>query len=156
MTFNPLQILADVLAEPSTTIYNKSLQSGEVPRDWRKAIICPIFKNGEPEHAVNYGPMSLTSVLYKIFEQLLKKALLLIFTEIRSLSSGQHGFLPCRSCSSNLILQGERVTRLLNERHTVDLVYINFAKAFESVNHRFLLGKLKSTGIGGAVLNWIK
>ncbi len=43
-----LQFLADFLAEPITTLYNKSLQSGEVPQDWRKAIICPIFKKGGP------------------------------------------------------------------------------------------------------------
>ncbi len=45
---------------------------------------------------------------------------------------------------------------VLDEGHTLDLVYINFAKAFNSVKHRFLLAKLKSSGINGAVLNWIK
>ncbi len=68
-----LQILADFLAEPITVLYNKFLQSGEVPQDWRKAIICPIFKNGDPEDAANYRPVSLTSVLCKIFEKLLKR-----------------------------------------------------------------------------------
>ncbi len=74
-----------------------------------------------------------------------------VLTETRSLSPSQHGFLPRRSCLSNLILQEERVTRLLDEGHTVD-----FAKAFNSVNHRFLLAKLKASGIDGAVPNWIK
>ncbi len=46
-----LQILADFSAEPITALYNKPFQSGEVPQDWRKAIICPIFKNREPEDA---------------------------------------------------------------------------------------------------------
>ncbi len=68
----------------------------------------------------------------------------------------QHGFLPRRSCLCNLILQEERVLRVLDEGHTVDLVYLDFAKAFGSVNHRFPLAKLKSSGIDGAVLNWIK
>ncbi len=62
-----LQILADLLAEYITALYNKSLQSGEIPQDWRKAIICPIFKKGDPEDAPNYRPVSLTSVLCKIF-----------------------------------------------------------------------------------------
>ncbi len=95
-------------------------------------------------------------ISFQIFEKLLKEALLLFLTETRSLSPSQHGFLPRRSCLSNLILQEERVTRLLDEGHTVDLVYLDFAKAFNSVNHRFLLAKLKSSGIDGAVLNWIK
>ncbi len=135
---------------------NKSLQSGEVPQDWRQAIICPIFNKGDPKDADNYRPMSLTSALCKIFKILLKKALLLFLTEIRSLSQSHHGFLPRRSCLSKLILQEERVTRLVDEGHTVDLVYLDFAKAFDSINHRFLLAKLKSSGIDGAVLNWIK
>ncbi len=129
---------------------------GEVPQDWRKAIICPIFKKGDPEDAANYRPVSLTSVLCKIFEKLLKKALLLFLTETRSLSPSQHGFLPHRSCLSNLILQEERVIRLLDEGHTVVLGYLDFAKAFDSVNHRFLLAKLMSSGIDRVVLNWIK
>ncbi len=66
-----VQILDNFLAEPSTALYNKSLQSGEVPQDRRKAIICMIFKYGDPEDAANYRPVSLTSVLCKIFETLL-------------------------------------------------------------------------------------
>ncbi len=84
-----------------------------------------------------FAPMSLTSVLCKIFEKLLKKTLLLFLTETRSLSPSQHGFLPRRSCLSNLILQEERVTLLLDEGHAVDLVFLEFAKAFDSVNHQF-------------------
>ncbi len=57
---------------------------------------------------------------------------------------------------SNLILQEERVTRLMDEGHTVDLFYLDFARAFDSVNHRFLFAKLKSSGIDGSVLNWIR
>ncbi len=100
-----LQILADFLAEPITALYSKSLQSGEVPQDWQKAIICPIVKKGHPEGTANYRPVSLTSVLCKIFEKLLKKALLLFLTETRSLSPSQHAFLPRRSCLSYLVLQ---------------------------------------------------
>ncbi len=75
-----LQILADF-----TTLYNKSLQSGEAHQDLCKAIICPIFKKEDPEDAANYHPVSLTSVLCKVFEKLFKKAQLLFLTETRSL-----------------------------------------------------------------------
>ncbi len=83
-----MQILADILAEPITAPYNKSLQSGEVSQDWRTAIISPIFKKGDPEDAA-HCPVSLTSVLCKIFDKLLKKALLLFLTWTRSLSPSQ-------------------------------------------------------------------
>ncbi len=110
-----------------------------VPLDWRKAIICQIFKKGDPEDTANYHPVSSTPVLCKIFDKLLKNALLLFLTETRSLSPSQHGFLPRRSCLFNPILQEERATRLLDEGHTMDLVYLDFSKAFDSVNHQFLL-----------------
>ncbi len=80
----------------------------------------------------------------------------MVLTETRSLSPSQHGYLPRPSCLSNPILQEERVTRLLDEGHTVDLVNLDFAKAFGSVNHRFLLAKRKASGIDGAVPNRIK
>ncbi len=64
--------------------------------------------------------------------------------------------LAGRSCLSNLILQDERAARLLEEGHTAELVYLDFAKAFDSVNHRFLLAKLKSSGIDWVALNVIK
>ncbi len=99
--------------------------------------------------------MSFTSVLCKIFEKLLERALLLFLTETRPLSPSHYGFLPRRSCLSNLILQEEYVTRLLGEGHEVDLVYLDLEKAFDSGNG-FLLAKLKSSGIDGSVLNWAK
>ncbi len=80
----------------------------------------------------------------------------MFLTETRFLHGFLHGFLPRRSCLSNLLLQEERITRLLDEGHTVELASFNFAKAFDSVNHRFLLAKLKASGIDGAVINWIK
>ncbi len=80
--------------------------------------------------------------------KLLKRALYLSLTATRSLSTSQRGFLLRRSCLSNLILQEQR---LLDEGHTID-----FTKAFDSVNHRLLLAKLKSSGIDAALLNGIK
>ncbi len=67
--------------------------------------------------------------------------------ETRSFSSNQHGFLP---------LLEKRVTRLMDEGPTVNLFYLDFAKAFDSVNHRLLLAKLTSSGIDGLVFNWIE
>ncbi len=87
--------------------------------------------------------MSLISIIYKIFERILKKAFLCIPSETRTISPHQRGFLPRRSCLSNLLVFGEAVTRIMNEGHTVD----DFAKAFDSVNHRFLSAKMKPFGL---------
>ncbi len=109
-----LQIQDDFLAEPITALYNKSLRSWEVTQDWRKAIICPIFKKGDPEDAANYRCVSLTSGLCKIFEKMLKGSA--FFTGTRCLSPSQHGFLPRRP----------RETHLLDEGHAVDLIYVDW------------------------------
>ncbi len=71
-------------------------------------------------------------------------------TLTRSFSPHQHGFLPPRSCLYNLLVFEKAVTRLQDEGHTVEVTYLDFAKAFDSVNHRFLLGKMKSFGLGDA------
>ncbi len=112
-----LQILADFLVEPITALYNKSLQSGEVPQDWRKAIIRPIFKKADPEDVPNYRPVILSLFCVKYSKNYPRR---LCFCFCRSLSPSQHGFRHRRSCLSNLIHQEEGVTRSLDEGHTVD------------------------------------
>ncbi len=68
--------LADFLAEPLSKLFANSLTTAVVPADWRLAIICPIHKKGDPEDVSNYRPVSLTSIICKTFERILKRALL--------------------------------------------------------------------------------
>ncbi len=99
-------------------------------------------------------PVSLTSIICKLIERILKKALLYFLSETRSISPHQHGFR--RSCLSNLLVFEEVVTRMTDEGHTVDVIYLDFAKTFDSVNHRFLLPKIKSFGLGDFIVRRIE
>ncbi len=90
------------------------------------------------------------------FERILKKALLSFLSDTWSISPHQHGFLPRRPFLSNLLIFDEAVTRMMDEGHTVDVIYLDFAKAFDSVNHKFLLAKMKSVGLGDVVVRWIE
>ncbi len=148
--------LADFLAEPLSKLFANSQTTAVVPTDWRLAIICPIYKKGDPEDVSDYRPVSLTSIICKTFERILKRALLSFLSDTRSISPHQHGFLPCRSRLSNLLVFEEAVTSMMDEGHTVDVIYLDFAKAFDSVNHRFLLAKMKSFGLRDVVVRWIE
>ncbi len=94
----------------------------------------------------------LTSVICKLFEWILEKCLLSFLSETLASSSHQHSFLPRCSCLSNLLV----FTCMTDEGHTVDDIYLDFTKAFDSVNYRFLLAKKKSFGLGDVVVRWIE
>ncbi len=86
----------------------------------------------------------------------MKRALLSFLSDTRPISPYQHGFIPRGSCLSNLLVFEEAVTRMMDEGHTVDVIYLGFAKAFDFVSHRFLLAKMKSLGRGDVVVRWIE
>ncbi len=73
-----------------------------------------------------------------------------------TLASSQHGFVPRRSCLTNLLTAEERNTTLMDTGEDVDLVYLDFAKAFDSVNHRMLLDKMLMYGIHHSIVDWTR
>ena len=155
ITVNILQAAREELLEPLLTIYNKTLRSGTVPADWKKAIVTPIFKKGTKGDAGNYRPVSLTSIPCKIFESIVKDSLMSHLQEHNLIKDSQHGFMPGRSCATNLILFQDKLTKIVDQGKAADIFYLDFAKAFDKVPHERLLQKLKNKGIQGNVLRWI-
>lgn len=144
------------LAGPLTKLFNMSFESCEIPQDWRDATVIPLFKKGKRDQAENYRPISLTSVVGKIFESILKDQLVDYLERNKFLLDSQHGFRRGRSCLTNLLDFFESVTEYLDDGQSVDIVYLDFAKAFDKVPHARLVKKLQSCGICGQTLNWIK
>jgi hypothetical protein len=140
------------LAPVLTTIYNKSLQTGVVPLSWKEANVTPIFKKGAKTAPENYRPVSLTSVL----ESLIKDEMLKHLKKHGLLKRSQHGFLPGRSCATNLLEFLERATRAVDNGEAFDAVFLDFAKAFDKVPHARLLKKMAAHGIQGQILTWVK
>ena len=125
-----------------------------VPQDWKDAHVIPIFKKGAKAKASNYRPVSLTAVICKVMETCVKDYVLdyLIFNNL--LKSSQHGFLPHRSCSTNLLEFLEIVTHIIDNGNPIDILYLDFSKAFDKVSHKKLLQKLRKLGIKGKILSW--
>jgi hypothetical protein len=88
-------------------------------------------------------------------ESLIKEELLSYLNETKAVSSHQHGFVKGRSCLTNLLQSFEEWTRALDEGYGVDVIYLDFRKAFDSVPHRRLLKKLKKCGLPDSYLKWI-
>ncbi len=151
-----LRELAEVIAEPLSIIYQRSLLTGEVPEDWRIANVTPIYKKGCKEDPGNYRPVSLTSVTGKVMEQIVLREIMRHVRDGWGIRPSQHGFMKGRSCLTNLISFYDQVTHLLDEGKAVDVVYLDFSKAFDTVSHSILLGKLAACGLGRYTLLWIK
>ena len=141
---------------PLLIIYEKTLSSGIVPKDWKEAIVTPIFKKGTKGEAGNYRPVSLTSIPCKIFESIMKDDIMSHLQENKLIKDSQHGFMPGRSCSTNLIVFQDKLTKIIDQGKSADIFYLDFAKAFDKVPHKRLIQKLKNKGIQGNVLKWIE
>jgi hypothetical protein len=136
-------------------IFKKSLDSSEIPQDWRQANVVPLHKGGTKAATGNYRPVSLTSVVCKVLERIIKDRLVIHFEQHQLMHSSQHGFTKGRSCLTNLLTYLEDVTRAVDEGHPLDAIYLDFSKAFDKVPHRRLLRKLEAHGISGKTLKLV-
>jgi len=139
-----------------STIFERSWRTGEEPEDWRKASVTPVFKKGKKEDPGNYRPVSLTSIPGKVMEQLILEVILKQVEEKKVIRSSQHGFTKGKLCLTNLIAFYDGMTGWVDEGRAVDVVYLDFSKAFNTVSHNILLGKLRKCGLDEWTVRWIE
>jgi len=151
-----LRELTDVIAEPLSIVSERSWRTGEVPEDWRKTNVTPIFKKGKKEDTGNYRPVSLTSIPGKVLEQLILEVIIKQVEEKKVIRSSQHGFTKGKSCLTNLIAFHDGVTGWVGEGRAVDVVCLDFSKAFDTVSHNILLRKLRKCGLDEWSVRWIE
>ena len=148
-----LKNCSETLAYPLSILFNLSYNTGYIPQELKLANVVPVHKKDDKNKVINYRPISLTSLVMKVFERILYHELLT--RTIDKIDKRQHGFLRNRSCNSNLLLFTESIVRALHEKIGTDIIYFDFAKAFDTVSHDLILKKLKTQyNIDGTLLKF--
>lgn len=137
-------------------VYNRSLETGVVPQDMRSANVSPIFKKGVTTITGNFRPISLTSVPGKVLESIIKDRIVDHLDRHSLIGNSQHGFRSGRSCLTNLLEFFRVMFATHDQSKAVDVVYLDFKKAFDKVPHRRLMLKVRALGIRGSVAAWIE
>ena len=151
-----LQDLGESILAPLEIIFNKAMETGQSPEDWKTAYITPIHKKGTKGNPGNYRPVSLTSVPCKIMESIVKDRVMSHLLENSLIQDSQHGFMPGRSCSTNLVEFMDFVTREVDSGNPVDIFYLDFSKAFDKVPRQRLVKKMQAKGLDPNVVTWIE
>ena len=151
-----LKECATELAPALQAIFTQSLETGTLPEDWRNANITPLFKKGDRHQAVNYRPVSLTCVACKLMEHIITKHILDHCDYYDIITLLQHGFRKGYSCASQLLITVHDLVKCHDEKKQVDVAILDFSKAFDTVPHERLLGKLHFYGVRGPILEWIR
>ena len=151
-----LRECASSLSLPLTMIFRKTFDDGKLPRVWKMANVTPLLKKGSQLEPGNYRPISLTSVPCKVLESIIKDEIMSHLLINNLIRTEQHGFVPRKSCETNLLETVDFATKHMSEKCPVDIVFLDFAKAFDKVPHKRLLAKLESLGIDGQLLCWLR
>ena len=156
--FHPRVIkeLDTIIADPITIIYMKSIEESVVPSQWKDAEITPIFKKAERHLPQNYRPVSLTSVICKMLEKLVVEDIVNHVKMNHLNCKQQHGFTTCKCTSTNLLEVLNVITEAQMHGIPVDILFLDYQKAFDTVPHQRLLKQIESFGISDKALKWIQ
>jgi hypothetical protein len=150
-----LRRTAATVCYPLKLIFERSLACAWLPPSWKTAVVTPILKKGSSTLVSNYRPISLTSSVCKVLEILIRDSLVNFWDSQNIFHSSQYGFLHSRSTLSQLLSCSAEWYSNFNRSIQTEIVYVDYAKAFDSVCHSKLLLKLKSYGISGPLLSWL-
>ena len=150
-----LQTCADSIAPALTMIFQRSLDTGRLPKDWLSANISSAYKKGDRHLAENYRPISLTSVSCKILEHIICRHLLNHLEKNNILTKLNHGFRSSFSCQTQLLTTAFDLFNSFEREKQTDVAILDFSKAFDTVPHKKLLHKLSLYGITGPLHAWL-
>ena len=151
-----IQEIAESINTPITLIFRASLKLRELPDQWKHASVYAIFKKGTKTKPKNYRPVSLTSIICKTFESLIRDHIIEHMKQNNLFREKQFGFISGRSTTLQLIHVFNIWTEILDQEGEIEAIYCDFMKAFDKVPHKRLIHKIDKYGIKGNILGWIK
>ena len=143
-----------MIAGSLCTLFNACLTAGVFPDDWKLANVHPVFKSGDSRLLTNYRPISVLSILAKVFESLVHQQVYSYFSSNNLLSPAQCGFRPGHCTQDLLIKVTEDWKFALDEDEIVGIAFIDLRKAFDSIDHVLLLAKLRAYGFDDVSISW--
>ena len=129
------------LNKPLAMLFQYSYNTGSIPSEWKHANVVPVHKKGSKTCVENYRPISLISIIMKTYERVVRDKLLSTCGHL--IDDRQHGFMMNRSCCTQMVNFCDSLALSLNENIQTNVIYFDFQKAFDSVNHDIILEKLK-------------
>ena len=135
--------------------FQQSIDTGELPKEWSLANICPPYEKGDRSLACNCQPVSLTCVPCKLLQHIVCSNILAHLDEHKLLSDRQHAFRKKHGCETQLITVIDDWARILGKGGQDDTFILDFEKAFHTPSHELFKCKLYGYGIGRKTLKWI-
>jgi hypothetical protein len=144
-----------LIVSPLVHICNLSFYNGVFPSQLKIAHVIPIFKGGLNYLFTNYRPISILPVFSKVLEKIMFNRISSFIEKMSIIYKYQFGFRNMYSSYMAMIVLKEKVSRALEKGENITGVFLDFSKAFDTVDHNILISKLDHYGIRGNALNWI-
>ena len=148
-------IAADHIARPLSYIFNLSFSQGKFPDSLKIARVIPLYKKGSKDNPGNYRPISILPILSKILEKIVNNRLTTFFEKFNLFHQHQYGFREKYSTKLSLINLVNHLLQQIDDNNNSIGIFIDFMKAFDTINHEILISKLQHYGIRGQPLSWL-
>ena len=151
-----LKQVVDIISPIISQLVNSSVSDGSFPKALKVARIVPIHKSGPKSNKKNYRPISILPTLSKIFEKAIHKRITNFFVKFNLLYSDQYGFQSKKSTTDAIIKFTDQCYDIIDNKEKLLSIYLDFSKAFDTVDHKILCKKLERYGIRGHINKWFE